>query len=125
MNPKTPSHPIQFIDEWIDILYDNPPPLEKTPACPQGFIWRGDTYTIVESLSEWHNFERRGRMARNMSTEHSLRASTQGSWGVGRFFFRVRVDSGRIFDLYFDRAAESVDKRKGNWFLLSERSTAP
>jgi len=34
----------------------------------------------------------------------------------------VRVSSGRVFDLYYDRAVENADKRKGRWVLLAERT---
>jgi hypothetical protein len=30
------------------------------------------------------------------------------------------VDSGLIFDLYYDRAMKSVDDRKGQWFVYRE-----
>jgi hypothetical protein len=30
------------------------------------------------------------------------------------------VDTGQIFDLYYDRAMKSVDKRKGQWFIYRE-----
>ena len=43
-----------------------------------------------------------------------------GSLGVGRFYFRVRVDSGQIFDLYYDREIQDVDDRLGHWFLYRE-----
>jgi hypothetical protein len=73
-------------------------------------------------LAEWHSYERRGRMADNMAPEHAARAASKGSWGVGRFFFRVRVGVGRVFDLYYDRTPENADKRKGRWVLLAERT---
>jgi hypothetical protein len=59
-------------------------------------------------------------MARNMQPQHAATASRRGSWGVGQFHFRIRTDSGRIFDLYYDRAPVNVDKRKGEWFLFQE-----
>lgn len=113
--------PLHFIDESIEVHYDLAPLLEKKPACPQGFTWRGVEYGIVEMLAEWQNFRRRGRMARNMIPAHLQQASRAGSWGVGRFFFRVQVSDGRIFDIYYDRAPEDSAHRKGNWFILCER----
>jgi hypothetical protein len=114
--------PLRFIGEAIEVQFDRPPALEKTPGCPDRFVWRGETYHIVEMLSEWHDFGRRGRMAVNMRPEHAATASRRGSWGVGRFYFRVRTDSGQVFDLYYDRAPKSVDDRKGAWFLFREMS---
>jgi len=112
--------PLRFIDEPIEVIFDQPPPLEKKPPCPNGFIWQGATYRIVEPLAEWHDYRRRGRMASNMRPVHAEAASQHGSWGVGRFYFRVRVESGQIFELYYDRAPKGSKQRKGAWFLQSE-----
>jgi hypothetical protein len=112
--------PIHFYDELIEVIFDAPPAREKTPDCPNGFIWEEQTYRVVETLSEWSDFTRRGKYARNMRPAHATVASTRGSLNVGRFYFRVRVDTGQIFDLYYDRAMKSVDERKGQWFLYRE-----
>ena len=55
-----------------------------------------------------------------LRTAHALTAATRGSLNVGRDYFRVRVDTGQIFDIYYDRAMKSVDKRKGEWLLYRE-----
>ncbi len=52
--------------------------------------------------------------------EHLARASNVGSWGVGRHYRRVRTDSGRIFELYYDRAPRGSSDRKGAWYLFQE-----
>lgn len=114
--------PIRFIEEPIDVLYDYPPILEKKPGPPNAILWRESRYRIMEVISEWHDYQRRGRMARNMRPEHAETAQKRGSWGVGKDYFRVVTDSGRIFDIYFDRAPKSVDKRKGAWFIFQELS---
>ena len=116
-----PEPKLRFIDEPIEAIYDSPPLLEKTPTCPQGFIWQGSQYAIRELISEWKDFRRRGRMAQNMIPAHRSRAERIGSWGVGRFFFRVRTSEGRVFDLYFDRAPQDAGDRKGGWVLFAER----
>lgn len=113
--------PLRFIDEPIEVIYDQPPLLEKKPECPQGFHWRGEEYRILEMLAEWQDFRRRGRMARNMAPAHLQHASRAGSWGVGRFFFRVRVQTDRVFEIYYDRAPVDSAQRKGNWFVFAER----
>jgi hypothetical protein len=69
---------------------------------------------------EWHDYRRKGQMARNMRPEHAATAAQRGSWGVGQAYFRVRTDQGRWFDLYYDRAPKGVDERKGAWFLDRE-----
>ncbi|MBM3125086.1 MAG: hypothetical protein FJZ87_08405 [Chloroflexi bacterium] len=113
----TPTH---FYDEPIEVLFDSPPAREKSPGCPNGFVWREKSFRILELLSEWTDFTRRGRMARNMRPAHAAVASTRGSLNVGRFYFRVRVEDGRVFDLYYDRAMKNVNERKGQWFIYRE-----
>ena len=111
---------LRFLDQPIEVTFDKPPVREKTPACPDGFIWDGKTVRVVEILSEWSDFTRRGKMARNMRPSHAEAASTRGSLNVGRFFFRVRVDTGQVFDLYYDRAMKNMNDRKGQWFVYRE-----
>ena len=67
---------------------------------------------------------RKGRFARNMSPTHSRAAAKRGSWGVGRFYFRVEVADRRVFDLYYDRAPDDASDRLGHWFLLREMQAA-
>ncbi|MGZ9222126.1 MAG: DUF6504 family protein [Anaerolineales bacterium] len=112
--------PIHFLDRPIEASFDIPPALEKSPGCPNGFIWENKTYHITEMLSSWSDFTRRGKMARNMRPAHALVASGRGSLNVGRFYFRVKVESGQIFDIYYDRAMKNVDDRKGQWFIYRE-----
>lgn len=116
--------PLHFYDDPIEVIFKEPPTYEKSPSCPQAFIWQGETFLITELLEEWVDYTRRGRMARNMSPAHAASARIKGSWGVGRFSFRVRVESGRFFEIYYDRAPEDCDDRKGNWFLKGERKAA-
>lgn len=116
------SHPINFIAEPIQVYYREIQPYEKKPVCPDGFTWRGEFYKISSPLEEWVDFTRRGRLSRNMREAHLSRAARFGSWGAGRFYFRVEVSDGRIFEIYYDRAVEDSDDRKGNWFLFTERT---
>jgi Family of unknown function (DUF6504) len=111
---------LRFLDQPIEVNFDKLPVHEKTPHCPDGFIWEGQMYRVIEKLSEWSDFTRRGRAARNMQPAHAEVASSRGSLNVGRFFFRVRVDTGQIFDLYYDRAMKNIDERKGQWFVYRE-----
>jgi Cof subfamily protein (haloacid dehalogenase superfamily) len=119
--------PLSFIGEAITAGFDHPPMLEKKPGCPDFFIWRGETYRVERMLAEWSDYARRGRSARNMQPAHAAVAAQRGSWGVGRYYFRVLVDgpavpgSGpRVFEIYYDRAPKGSDHRKGQWFLVSE-----
>ena len=112
--------PLHFFDQPIEPMFENPPARQKTPGCPQGFSWQDRTYQIIGMLSEWNDFRRRGRANRNMSPRHALTAAGRGSLGVGRFYFRVKVDTGQIFDIYYDRAVQDADRRKGQWFVYRE-----
>jgi hypothetical protein len=110
----------RFIGDSITVEWDKPPFLEKKPTCPDRIIWHDETLQVVQKLAEWRNYQRRGRMGKNMRPAHLRRAQQRGSWGVGRFYFRVRVVDGRILELYYDRAAQGSDRRKGSWFLSQE-----
>jgi hypothetical protein len=112
--------PARFIGEAVEVAFDQPPFFAKTPPCPDRFVWQGAVVEIVAVINEWVDYNRRGRMARNMRPAHAAVATQRGSWGVGRFYFRVRTDSGRVFDLYYDREPKSADDREGTWFLYRE-----
>jgi len=112
--------PLHFIGEPIEVQFDRPPLLEKKPGCPNRFTWRDQVFPVIELLSEWHDYRRRGRLARNMQPAHSEVATRRGSWGVGQDYYRVRTASGQIFDLYYDRAPLDADRGKGSWFLDRE-----
>ena len=116
--------PLRFIGEIIQVAFDDAPKLEKNPTCPNRFVWRDQTYTVVEVLSEWRDYGRRGRMESNMRPDHAATASRRGSWGVGRIFFRLVTDTTQIFDLYYDRAPKNVSERKGEWYLFRELESA-
>ncbi len=109
-----------FIGEEIQVRFDTPPVRQKTPSCPDGFTWGDTSYRIIEKLMEWTNFNRRGKMDRNMQPAHAAVAASRGSLGVGRFYFRVRIDSGQVFDIYYDREVRDADDKLGHWFLYRE-----
>jgi len=111
---------LHFIGEPIEVGFNQIPVYEKKPHCPDSFTWRGEVFRVVRSTGEWQDYQRRGRMGRNMQPEHAARARRIGSWGVGRFYFRVEVEGGRMFELYYDRAPKGIDERKGVWILKGE-----
>jgi hypothetical protein len=118
---KVPSS--QFVDEKIEVEFVGEQPLEKTPRCPDRLCWRGTTFDVQEQLAEWRDYGRKGNMAKNMKPEHATRASRVGSWGVGKFYFRVKVNTGQVMEIYYDRAPVDTDQRKGSWFLLSIKNS--
>jgi hypothetical protein len=110
----------RFISEEIEVTLGEQPALEKKPVCPSEFKWRGETFRIVGLLKEWQDYSRRGRMAHNMKAVHAEAAERHGSWGVGRLYYRVRTEGGRVFEVYYDRSPRSVTDRKGAWYLFRE-----
>ena len=113
-----------FIDEPIEAVFNEPPLFLKAPPCPNAFIWRGELYPVLEILETWQDFKRRGKFTRNMRGEHLEAAARHGSWGVGRFHFRVRTPGDRIFQIYYDRAPVNAGDRAGHWLLYGERTSA-
>jgi len=59
-------------------------------------------------------------MTHNMRPANMAKALRRGSWGVGRFYFRVVVENDQIFDIYYDRAPKDALDRGGSWFLDRE-----
>ena len=111
-----------FLLDPITVAWDEPPLLEKKPRCPDRFVWLEREFKIEELLSEWRDYRRRGPMANNMQPAHAQRARLRGSRGVGRFYFRVRVRGGRVYEIYFDRAAGGGDPAGAGWFISRELS---
>jgi len=109
----------KFIGEEISVVYDSPPLFTKKPECPHGFVWRNQEFRIAKTLMAWQDFSRRGSREKNMSPEHAEHARLHGSWGVGRYYFRIETSEGEIFEIYYDRAPEKSADRSGHWFLLS------
>ena len=112
--------PIHFINEEIQVDYDQKPVYKRTPTAPQRFDWRDEHFEIKEILLEWKDYDRRGRNAHNMRPTNLLKAAKRGSRGVGRFYFRVMTQCDRIFQLYFDRADWDIETQTGSWMLHSE-----
>ena len=112
--------PLNFIGTQIEVEFDKDPIYSKKPDCPDRMIWDDEVYIIKEMISAWHDYGRSGSMAHNMRPANMAKALKRGSWGVGRFYFRVRTDSGRIFELYYDRAPKDAGDRDGSWYLDRE-----
>jgi hypothetical protein len=110
----------RFIGEPIQIETSGQPLPTKKTGCPVAFHWRGNRFTVTGLLVEWHEYSRRGRMARNMSPAHAQAASRRGSRGVGRDYFTVSTLGGRVFTIYYDRAPHSSAEHSGEWWLLNE-----
>ena len=114
--------PDRFIQEKICVGFDQEPLLEKRSGCPDEFYWRDQKFRIVDVIQEWHDYRRKGKMAKNMRETHAETALRRGSWGVGKDYYRVRTENGRTFDIYYDRAPQNASHRSGDWFLYQEVS---
>ena len=112
--------PKRYIGREIEVAFEEPPALQKKPGCPDVLHIGSEVLPVVELLDEWSDFTRKDRSARNMRPEHLKVAASRGSWGVGRNFFRVRVEDGRLLELYYDRAPKDAMDRKGSWWLRCE-----
>lgn len=112
--------PLRFIGEEITVEFNQIHFPLKKPTAPDRFQWSEHEYKVIRVLSAWREYDRKGRLARNMAPHNLRLAKKRGSWGVGRFYFRVQVQDGRVFDLYYDRAPEDASDRLGHWFLLRE-----
>ena len=112
--------PVQFIGEEITTHFEKSPMYSKKPGPPDMFTWREVVFRVTDTLSTWFDYERKGKAAKNMREENLREAKRRGSWGVGRYYFRVRTDANRVFDLYYDRAPKDAGDREGHWFLWRE-----
>jgi hypothetical protein len=112
--------PLHFIGEAIEVQCEEPDLLLKKPSAPDQFVWSGQVWEVTRVLSAWRDYGRKGKMARNMQPAHQRLAVQRGSWGVGRVYYRVQVQDGRVFDLYYDRAPGDATDRLGHWFLWRE-----
>jgi hypothetical protein len=111
-----------FIGEPIQTEFSGQPLLIKKAGCPVAFYWRGERFSVTELLAEWHDYSRRGRMADNMTPAHAQAAMRRGSRGVGRDYFTVRAEGGRVFTMYYDRAPRTSSDHAGEWWLVSEET---
>jgi hypothetical protein len=112
--------PLRFIAEEVEVHFEKGRLPLKKPAAPDRFRWRQEELGVVRVIAAWRTYERRGRMTRNMQPAHLRQAAQHGSWGVGRYYFRVQVQDGRVFDIYYDRAPDDASDRLGHWFLWRE-----
>ena len=112
--------PLHFIGTLIEVQFDKEPLHKKKPGSPDRFVWGGKTFNVLEKISEWNDYSREGHMAHNMRPANMVKALRRGSWGVGRFYFRLLTEDNRVFDLYYDRAPKDAGDREGSWYLYRE-----
>jgi hypothetical protein len=115
-----------YADE-IEVRFEEEPILKKKPGLPAAFTWRGREYVVVELLKEWHDYRKRGKTRALYEKERGsywVHASKRrGSWGVGRDYYRVRTDTGEVFEIYYDRSPKG-QARIGQWILSRKMKDA-
>ena len=86
-----------FIGEKIDVRTAGD---VKQPAA---LTWRDREYTVAEVIASWFDW---GFSA----------AAVQKNWRTRRHrnYFRLRMNSGEIFEIYLDRPPASAE---GEWYL--------
>ncbi len=114
--------PQVFIGQEITVGYEKDRVVQKSPTCPDYFVWDHNTFVIKNVEQEWKDFSRKGNAQRNMRPAHLRRVVMKGSWGVGRFFFRVQTECSRNFEMYYDRAPHNRKNGQGVWILFCEYS---
>ena len=113
---------MQFIGREISVTLPEEFSLEKKPPVPLSFVWQGRTHVIADMLAMWHRYGKPEIKTQGGRPPYFVRSGrTQGSWGQGRAYFRVRTTEGRLFDMYYDRAPKGK-RRAGAWFLWRELS---
>lgn len=113
---------MRFIGEEVTVELPDRPYLEKKPPAPVAFTWGKTRFVVAKMLAEWHRYGQADRQSGSGRPPYSVRSGRrQGSWGVGRAYFRLRAGCGRIFDLYYDRAPKG-QRRTGTWVLWRELS---
>ncbi len=111
-----------FIGKEIEPVFGDTPDLEKKTGAPSGFKWGDRDYRITRVIKEWHEYDQArpggGRDAGRppFGARSPMR---RGSWGVGKDFYRVLLDDGRLVDIYYDRRPKGK-KRKGRWVIFRE-----
>jgi len=102
----------EFISEAIEPeagSFDPAMMAQGLASLPQAFTWRGRRYVIEECLEHTKQTSREG-------------GSAGGDRYLRRQRFRVRLDTGQIATIYFERHARpgaSAKTAKKRWFLYS------
>ncbi len=75
------------------------------PGLPTGFVWRGQSVSIVDQLATWKHSSREGGGA--------------GDLYLRRHYYKLRMNDGRIWTIYFVRQTPRSGNAKKRWFLYT------
>ncbi|NOT02318.1 MAG: cytoplasmic protein [Phycisphaerales bacterium] len=76
------------------------------PGLPNAFVWRDRTYTIESCVARWKESQRTGGPA-------------DGQIYLRRHCYRLRMNDGTEWEVYFTRQPSSTGSARTRWFLLS------
>ncbi|MFQ5414374.1 MAG: DUF6504 family protein, partial [Phycisphaerae bacterium] len=76
------------------------------PGVPDAFVWRSDTFDIVEHIAAWKESSREG-------------AHAQGEAYLRRHYHRFRMHDGSVWTVYFLRRTPASGNPKSRWFLYT------
>jgi hypothetical protein len=102
----------ELISEPIEPLagtFDTAAMARGEPGLPVGFRWRGRVHRIVELLAAWKKSSREGGV---------------GELYLRRHCYRLRMDDGAIWEIYFTRQAQAGPSRRAarqRWFLYTRQ----
>jgi hypothetical protein len=105
----------EFISEPVTALagqFDAHSMATGVPGLPGGFTWRGLDCLIVERLDQW-----------KQSSPEGGRAG--GEVYLRRHYFRLRMNDGAIWTVYFVRVATAGRNPRSRWFLYSIERLGP
>ena len=89
---------MRFIGTEISVDLPDAFVLEKKPPVPLAFIWEGARHRVAEMLAEWHRYGTPDVRTQGGRPPYHVRSGrTQGSWGQGRVYYRVRTVEGNDF----------------------------
>lgn len=74
------------------------------PGLPRGFIWRGTSVPVVETLARWKRSSREG-------------GSAQGQLYLRRHYYKLRMGNDSLWTVYFTRQPARSGPAKRRWFL--------
>ena len=98
----------RFISEAIEPVAGTMPAADMAkgePGFPGRFLWRGQEYTLQETLETWRET--------GPCTHGSAEQYTRKHW------FRVRTTTGEEMKIYFERRPRSKRDAKRRWWLHS------
>lgn len=76
------------------------------PGLPKAFVWRDRTYVIETCVARWKESQRTG-------------GPTDGQTYLRRHCYRLRMDDGAEWRVYFTRQSNRSGSARTRWFLLS------